>query len=131
MGSLQKKGQATIELLLIMVVLLTILGISISIASTHQQSIQQKRITLEAEKTAAQMKEAIYQVWHSPEGMQLQVFIPPATQTQSIRVENGLLEVRSSSVVVQIPLFLDLNTSTVYDGNMILVTRTYAGVTIE
>ncbi|MEK6821429.1 MAG: hypothetical protein AABY11_03465 [archaeon] len=125
------KGQSTIELLIILTVLFTILAFSVRISSDQGNALNQRKLFLEAEENAFRVKDIVYAAGRSPVGTTLRVFLPPTTQTQTIRIENGLLEVRSADALVQIPLvFSELNAGPVNDGNFLTVEKTAHGVVV-
>lgn len=126
------RGQATIELLLILAVLFIILGYSLQTYLTNQGIVNQKKSVLDAERNAAILRMAIESVFHSPSGSTRRVFLYPASQDQNIRLINGVVEVRTISIVVEQPtLIKDLNSSTFHDGNIIIVSHTPSGVTLS
>jgi hypothetical protein len=129
MEHLHERGQATIELLLILAVLFIILGYALQQYSITQNAANQKRGSLDAERSATLLRHAVEGVFRSPVGSQYRLFIPPATQGQSIRFINGKVEVTAGGIVLEFPsLYTDVNSSTFYDGNIIVVTRTLSGV---
>lgn len=126
------RGQATIELLLILAVLFIILGYSLQTFLTNQNIVNQKRAQLDAERNAIILRSAIEQIYSAPTGSSQRVFLPPASQDQNIRLINGVVEVRTSSLVFDQPtLIKDLNSSTFHDGNIIIITHTPSGVTLS
>ncbi len=128
----KSRGQATIELMLILVMLFIILGYSIQTFLYQENAFNQKRSVLDQERTASIVRTAVESMALSPIGSSMRVFIPPASQAQTIRIVNGSLEVKTNTTVITIPLTLrDVNMSTLGDGNVFIVSHTLSGVIIS
>lgn len=126
------RGQATIELLLILSVLFVILGFALQTYTTNQSIVNEKKSTLDAQRNAAIVRTALESVSVSPIGSTLRVFIPPAVQDQNIHVLNGIVEVRTPTLAISIPSLLrDVNSGLFHDGNIIILTRTQSGVSFS
>lgn len=131
MTNFHSRGQATIELLLVLAVLFIILGYAVQTFTVHQSSVNQKKNTLDTQRSAAILRTAIETVGYSPIGTTIRVFIPPTTQAQDISVVNGIITVSTNTGTLQVPsLFRDLNVGTVHDGNIVHVTKTMSGVIV-
>lgn len=91
-----RKGQATIELMLILPLLLIILGISMSIFSQQTITADAIQIQHEAQRTAETMATALEEVGNSVPGSTLRIFLPPTIETQTILIQNGSVEVQSA-----------------------------------
>lgn len=119
-----KKGQATIELLLIFAMLFIILGVSVKIASDQRLVVNEKQIQLAASRNAQLVATVFSQVGSAPIGTRVRAFIPPAPSPQTIYIRSGFVEIHSSQIVVFAPI---PNTSwsagPFMDGNTIHVSR--------
>lgn len=126
------RGQATIELLLILTLLFIILGFAIQSYSENQKIVNEKKNILDAQRNASILRTAIESAAYAPIGSSLRVFLPPAAQDQNIRVINGVVEIRTVSIVINLPsLVKDLNMSLVHDGNILIITHTPTGVRVS
>ncbi len=123
------RGQATIELLLILSVLFIILGYALQTYTTNQVIVNEKKSVLDAQRNAGILRSGVEIVAFSPIGSTLRVFIPPASQDQNIQVLNGIVEVRTSTLAITLPTLLrDVNSGMMHDGNVVILTRTQSGV---
>jgi hypothetical protein len=126
------RGQATIELLLILAVLFIVLGFALQTYSTNQLVVNQKKSFLDAERNASIVRTAIEATAYAPIGSFLRVFVPPASQNQDIRLINGTVEVRTDTILIELPtLQRDLNSFIFHDGNIIVISRTPSGVILS
>lgn len=123
------RGQATVELLMILSVLFVILGFALQSYTTNQSIVNEKKSALDAQRNASILRTALESASFSPIGSTLRVFIPPASQDQNIQVLNGVVEVRTSTLAITLPtLVRDVNAGLFHDGNIVILTRTQSGV---
>ncbi len=128
----KKKGQATIELLLILTVLFVLLAVSLNIASNQQIFSTQKNADLSLVRNAQLIANGITFVHSSPIGTTAHFFIPPGPSPQTFYISNGVIEAFSNStgIVVALPS-KGWYSPTLYDGNFITLTRDWNTVVIQ
>jgi type II secretory pathway pseudopilin PulG len=128
----KNKGQATVELLIVLVVLFLILTFSVHLYQQQTVSIAGIKEMHEARRTAQLVAENIELALQSPVGSRLRVFIPPAKSTQTISINEGTVIVQSNQTLVSVPITKKgFFVSAFNDGNFIVLERTADGIQIE
>ncbi|MEK6970998.1 MAG: hypothetical protein AABW68_04930 [archaeon] len=125
------RGQATVELLLLLALLFIILAYAVQTYSTHTRVVEQKEDFLDAERAAVHIGSEIDSLILLPIGTRARIFIPPfpGGETASIRVINGVVEVRASQNTIVYPLLMgDMNMESMESGNTYVFHRTPEGV---
>lgn len=132
MKMMKKKGQATIELLLILTVLFVLLAISLNIAANQQIISTQKSADFSLVRNAQQIANGLSFVNSSPIGTKTHVFLPPGPSPQLFYVRNGVIEAftNTTGIVVALPS-KSWYSPTLTDGNFITIIRDWNTVVIQ
>lgn len=126
------KGQATIELLLILSVLFILLGLSLNIAANQQTISNQKNGDFSLTRNAQQIANALTFTSSTPIGTKTHVFLAPGPAQQTFIVQNGVLEGSSNQSRVLIPLpSKGWYSAPIYDGNYITLTKDWNTVVVQ
>lgn len=118
------RGQATIEIMVILPMLLIILAVSISIFAQQLLIADSIRIQQSAERSAEILANGIVEMSRAPIGSSVRIYIPPGLEPQTIQLTNGLVEARSALgyASVLIP-YAEWSTPPINDGNFFLVQK--------
>jgi hypothetical protein len=90
------KGQATIEIMIILPLLLVLLAVSISIFAQQLLITDSIHSQQGVERSAELVASALSEMASSPENSQMQIVIPSGPDDQTIVVGRGFIEVSSS-----------------------------------
>ncbi len=113
-------GQATVELMIILPLLLILLAVSISIFSQQMLIIDSLRYKYAVERSAEWMAENISHFSTMPPGSSARFTIPKSPETQIITLANGLVEVKGTLHYSSVRLpFLNIHPFTANDGNVL------------
>jgi len=116
------RGQATVELMIILPLLLILLAVSISIFSQQMLIVDSLRYSHAVERSAELVAESFSHLSTMPPGSRARLYIPKSPETQTITLANGLIEVRGSQQYRSVRLpFLNGGSFTAYDGNALLI----------
>lgn len=91
-----EKGQATIEIMIILPLLLVLLAVSISIFAQQLLITDSIHSQQGVERSAELVASALVEMASSPENSRMRVYIPPGPDDQTIIVARGFVEVSSS-----------------------------------
>lgn len=126
------KGQATIELLMILVVLFVILTFSIHLYQQRVVSVGGVVEVHEASKTAQLVSQYVERVLQSPIGSRVTLFVPPSENVQTISIADGTVSVSVNQTYVSVPISgRGFETVSFFDGNTIVLERTPYGVKVS
>ncbi len=119
-----KRGQATVEIMIILPLLLIILSISLSIFAQQMIISDSIRSQQSVERSAEILANGIIEMSRAPIGSKMQLFIPAGTETQTIQLRNGLVEAQSARGYAssRIP-YLEWSTPPLYDGNFFTIQK--------
>jgi hypothetical protein len=113
-----QSGQATVELMIILPLLLILLAVSISIFSQQMLIVDSLRYKNGVERSAELVSEALSRMHSMPRGSTAVFYIPKSPETQTISFANGLLEVKGSQHYSSVLLpFTIGETFSMNDGN--------------
>ncbi len=123
-----KSGQATVEIMVILPLLLIILSISLSIFAQQLIVADSIRAQQSVERSAEILANGIMEMSRAPLGSKIQLFIPSGAETQTIQLQNGLVEARSARGYAssRIP-YAEWSTPTLYDGNFFTIQKDATG----
>lgn len=123
LASSSSRGQATVELMIILPLLLIILAISISIFAQQMLIVDSLRYRHAVERSAEQVAEIISHMQRMPPQSDALFYIPKSPETQTITLTNGLLEVKGAQYYASILLpFTNGGSFSMSDGDTIRMT---------
>jgi hypothetical protein len=126
-----KKGQATVELLLILSVLFIILALSVNIFGNEQRVAVEKQRESQLTQNAYRIADMITLVGNAPIGTRMNLFLPPGSTDQTFWVRNGVVEGRGEQSLVIVPLSSsEWGAGPLYDGNSYHVERDTNAVSV-
>ncbi len=122
------RGQATVEIMVILPLLLILLSVSFSIFAQQLIVVDSIRAQQSTERSAQIVASSIMEMSRAPIGSKIKFFIPAAIETQTIILGSGLIEARSarSYSSVKIP-FTEFSFSNLHDGNFFTIQRDVNG----
>lgn len=122
------RGQATVELMIILPLLLIILAVSISIFAQQLLIADALRSQQAVERTAELVANALFYMHLSPIGSRSVFYIPSGMESQTIQTGNGFVEVISARgfATAQLPS-TEWVTPALYDGNYFTVWKDVNG----
>ena len=122
------RGQATVELMIILPLLLIILAVSISIFAQQLLIADALRSQQAVERNAELVANALFHMSLAPIGSQGVFYIPSGMESQTIRTGNGFVEVSSSRgfATAQLPS-TEWVAPTLFDGNYFTVWKDVNG----
>lgn len=111
-------GQATVELMIILPLLLIILSVSISIFAQQLLISEALRSQQAVERTSEHIANIFFQMSLAPIGSQSVWYIPSGIEPQTIQITNGIVEVTSARgyAAARLPS-TEWTAPTLYDGN--------------
>lgn len=129
---MKSSGQATVELLIVLIILFGMLAISIRLFADQRGSVNQQMIQNGAARSGQLIAQTITAAFNGPIGSTFRVFIPPGPASQTIRIRSGFVEVQSAGelALVSIP-DANVDAGSFTDATTIQVTHTLSGVQVS
>lgn len=125
----KNSGQATIEIMIILPLLLVLLAVSISIFSQQLLVADSIRSQQAVERSAEIVANGLMEMSRAPIESSMRVYVPKGPDTQTIALSNGLIEAYSSFGYASVKLpYTEWNAPLIQDGNSILISRDSNGL---
>ena len=121
-------GQATVEIMVILPLLLIILSVSLSIFAQQLIVADSIRAQQSVERSAEILANGIMEMSRAPIGTAMRLYIPSGPEPQTIQLLNGLVEARSTQHYAssRIP-YAEWSSPELHDGNFFRIRRDQNG----